>query len=382
MIDLEKQIFKQIEKANKILILFSNKNDGDALSASLALFNFLESLYKKVDIVGIKNNNNHDNGNSNLAFLPNFKKIAETLNNLRKFIVSLDIKNAKISQIKYSVEEDKLNFIISPSSGWFSAEDVSSRAGEFKYDLIITIAVPELESLGAIYDNNIEFFYKTTIINIDNSAANEDFGQINFIDLNSVTNSEIVYYLLKNYQSVKLSEGVATCILAGIIKKTKNFRSGKLSPRTLLASSELIDLGAKREDIINNLFYSKNINSLKIWGEILNNIQSIYDGGFLWSTINLETINHSHIDNDILEDIVDELISSLPEAQVFVLLVKNKEEINIKAFSLKKVDCLNLLKNYNAKGNKFLAEAKTKNEESSEKEIINNLKTLFNNTGS
>lgn len=382
MIDLEKQIFKQIEKANKILILFSNKNDGDALSASLALFNFLESLNKKVDIVGIKNNNNHDNGNSNLAFLPNFKKIAETLNNLRKFIVSLDIKNAKISQIKYSVEEDKLNFIISPSSGWFSAEDVSSRAGEFKYDLIITIAVPELESLGAIYDNNIEFFYKTTIINIDNSAANEDFGQINFIDLNSVTNSEIVYYLLKNYQSVKLSEGVATCILAGIIKKTKNFRSGKLSPRTLLASSELIDLGAKREDIINNLFYSKNINSLKIWGEILNNIQSIYDGGFLWSTINLETINHSHIDNDILEDIVDELISSLPEAQVFVLLVKNKEEINIKAFSLKKVDCLNLLKNYNAKGNKFLAEAKTKNEESSEKEIINNLKTLFNNTGS
>ena len=397
MINLEKQIFKQIEKASDILIVFLNNKDGDSLAASLALLIFLKNIGKKASIVGASGNQKESVSYKNtLNFLPFFKKIESELVNLRRFIVSLDIKNAKISQIKYSLDEDKINFIISPASGWFSAEDISSRADEFKHDLIITVGVSDLELLGEVYDKNIEFFYKTTIINIDNTAANEDFGQINFVDLNSVTNSEVVYYLLKNYDAKQISEDVSTCILAGVIKKTKNFRSGNLSPKTLLASSELIALGARREEIIKNLFYSKSISSLKLWGEVLKYLKSENSGEFLWSKIGPEYLAEFSPENESLEEIIDELISSLPKAKVFVLLTKNETQTDIKVFSLKGVDSLALLKDYNGKGNYFFAEGFLENQKESialdgdidlnqkliEEDLIKNLKNSFNKQSS
>ena len=212
MLSLEQQIFNQIEKSSNILIIFSSHQGEDALSSALALFLFLKKANYKVDIVGEKTKKI-----GSFSFLPEYSAISENLYNLRRFIVSVDISQAKVSQIKYSVDNNKLNFIISPLDGWFKPKDVSSRADQFKYDLIITIGVSELESLGEIYDKNIEFFYKTTIVNIDNQANNESFGQINFIDLNAASRAEIIFYLLKNKKEELIDEDIATCLLSGII---------------------------------------------------------------------------------------------------------------------------------------------------------------------
>lgn len=378
MIDLEKQIFKQIERAKNILIVFPEEKSGDSLSAALAFFIFLKNIKKNADIVEAKSSLTKNNyPENNLSFLPLFKKIERNIANLRSFIISLDIKNTKVSQIKYSVSDDQLNFIVSPSSGWIQAEDVSLKTGDFKYDLIITIGLSDLESLGYLYDNNVEFFYKTTIINIDNSAANEEFGQINFIDLNSLSISEIIYYLIKNQGVEKINEEVSTCLLAGIIKKTKNFKIENLNPKTLLTSSELISLGAKREEIVNNLFYSKTIDSLKIWGEILKNLNSEILGEFLWSRIKNEDIQENQLEKETLEEIIDDLISGLPKAKVFVLLIEKEEGLIIKVFSLKSSNAISLIKEFSPKGGFAFAEAFCNKKEKSESEIINIIKNNF-----
>lgn len=165
------------------------------------------------------------------------------------------------------MEGQKLNFIISPEKGWFSPEDISTSSSGFKHDLIFTIDTPDLESLGAIYDNNVEFFYKTTIINIDHQAGNEEYGQINYLDLNVVSSSEIIFNLLKQDENNPIDEDIATCLMAGIISKTKNYKSANLTPRTLLTSSKLIGLGARREEIINQLYRSRPLSVLKSWGK-------------------------------------------------------------------------------------------------------------------
>jgi nanoRNase/pAp phosphatase (c-di-AMP/oligoRNAs hydrolase) len=384
MLDSENQIFKQIEKSNNILVIFQTAPEKNSLAAALGLFLFLKNLNKTTDIVGCPNDSSAENHGEYknpatlpfLSFLPAYHNIGKELENLRRFIVSVNIKKAKVNQIKYSVDNDQLNFIISPVSGWFSPEDVSARAGEFKYDLIITLGISDLESLGKIYDNNVEFFYKTTIINIDNQADNEEFGQINFLDLNSVANAELIYYLLKNYNQKLISEDVATCLLAGIIEKTKNFKTGNLTPRTLLAGSELIDLKARREEIINYLFYSKDLSSLKLWGEILNNLQSENKGEFLWSKINAETLIGQSLDERNLTEMVDELISSLPKVKVFVVLLEAaSDETLIYAFSLKGLNASDFLVDYAGKGNSKMASGKTKQDlKTAEIETIVDLK--------
>lgn len=368
MLDLEKQIFNQIEKSKSILLIFPADGSGDAIAATLALFLFLKNSGREVDMASslILEKNNP------LSFLPNFNEIKNNLNNLRRFIVSLDISQAKVSQIKYTVENNLLNFIISPSEGWFKAEDVKSRAGEFKYDLIIALGSPDLESLGKIYDQNVEFFYKTTIINIDQQSANEEYGQINFIDLNAVALSEILFYLFKNYKPELITEDLATCLLAGIINKTKNFKTANLTPRTLLTTSQLIDLGARREEIVSKLYRSRDLNTLKLWGKILNNLKEGAAGQLIWSELRMADFLETGTTENNLGDIVDELIINVPTAKI-VALLQEKESLKTKLtiYSLKNINALDFIKDYQPTGTIKIAKVYLPlNLESAVKELI------------
>lgn len=362
MLNLEQQIFRQIERSSSILIALPTgsehqANKGDAVASSLALYLFLKKIGKRVEIVSQPTGDK----NQSTFFLPGHKDIQNSLINLRRFIVSINIGQAKIHNIKYTVDQGKLNFIISPAEGWFQSEDVSTRAGEFKYDLVLTIGTSDLESLGKIYDDNIEFFYKTTVINIDNQATNEEFGQINFLDLNAVALSEIVYYLLKNYQPQNIDENTATCLLAGIIQKTKNFKTANLTPRTLLTTSELIDRGARREEIIDHLYRARNFSSLKLWGKILNNLQTSKTGSILWSTLKQSDYPSSFNGQGELDDLIDELITNVPGTKLVAIMIEEENNTTtIRLYSLKNINALEALKNHNPSGNSRIVSATIK----------------------
>ncbi len=354
MLDLEQQIFRQLEKANSVLIIFPTDWNGDAVAAALALFLFLKQLSLNVEIVGFKDKNSKNP----LSFLPAFSQIQMDLHNLRRFIVSLDISQAKVNQIKYTIDGQKLDFIISPASGWFKPDDVSSRAGEFKYDLIVSLGSADLESLGKIYDQNVEFFYKTTIINIDCQSANEDYGQINFVDLNAVAVTEILFYLLKNYKPEWLNEDIATCLLAGIIVATRNFKTPNLTPRTLLTTSDLISLGARREEIVDHLYRSRDLIILKLWGRILNNLRSQANGQLIWSKLSALDFKETGASDEGLNDIVDELIANIPTAKLIVIFCPTeKNETKTILYSLKNLNALELLKDYEPRGTIKTAQA-------------------------
>ena len=348
MLDLEQQIFRQLEKSKNVLIVFPANRDNDAIASALALFLFLKKRGIETNIAGFKN----DDRREPLAFLTAYQDIESQLNNLRRFIVSLDISQAKVSQIKYSVDNERLNFIISPKDGWFKPEDVTTRTGEFKYDLIFTIGVSDLEALGQLYDDNVEFFYKTTIINIDRQAANEEFGQVNFIDLNAIANAEIMFYLLKNYKPEMISEDIATCLLAGIIQQTRNFKTANLTPRVLLTTSELISLGARREEIVDHLYRSRDMSSLKLWGKILSNLKAGKNDELLWSRLEPDDLKETGTALDSLSDIIDELIATVPSAKAIIIFCeKEPGKTEMLAYSLKSLNILDFTREYQTLGN-------------------------------
>ncbi|MFA5155675.1 MAG: DHH family phosphoesterase [Patescibacteria group bacterium] len=361
MLNLEQQIFRQWEKSKNILIVFANSQTAggqadraDALASALALFLFFKRLNKEVELVG----GGAAAAREPLSFLPGYSEIKNELHNLRRFVVSLNISQAKVSQIKYAVDQNRLDFIISPVAGWFKAEDVTTRAGEFKYDLIITLGLTDLETLGPVYDNEVEFFYKTTIINIDHHPANEEFGQINFVDLNAVATAEILFYLLKNYRPELIDEDIATSLLTGIIQETKNFKTANLTPRTLLTTSELITRGARREEIVDHLYRSRSLASLKLWGRLLNNLQSEKNGELLWSKLSVDDFQSSGAAIGDLGDVVDELIATVPSAKAIAILCEEKKNLTqLIIYSFKALNALEFIKEYAPRGTVKMAQA-------------------------
>lgn len=378
MLNLEQQIFKQLEKAKNVLLVFPADWNGDAVAAALAWFLLLKKLNINGEIVGFK----EKNAKNPLSFLPSFSEIKNELTNLRRFIVSLDISQTKVSQIKYAVDNDRLDFIVSPTAGWFKPEDVSSRVGEFKYDLIIACGAHDLEALGSLYDQNIEFFYKTTLINIDNQSANEEFGQINFLDLNAVTLSEIIFYLLKNYRPELIDEDLATCLLAGIIHKTRNFKTANLTPRTLLTTSQLISLGARREEIVDRLYRSRELTTLKLWGRLLNNLQIEADKQIIWSKINPADFQETGATEADVADIADELIANVPQTKLIVIFfAQENSKTKFLVYSLKNLNALEIIKDYQPHGTIKLAQAEAASSPSLIPDIITKLRAALDKIG-
>ncbi|MDD3285308.1 MAG: DHH family phosphoesterase [Patescibacteria group bacterium] len=362
MLTLEQQIFKQIDKAENILIVFNADWNGDAIASALGLFLYLKKLGKKTEIAAYLAEGDAGANKAAAAwrFLPSFEKIQSSLKNLRKFIVSLDISQATINQIKYTVDGQKLNFIISPEKGWFNPEDISTSSSGFKHDLVFVLDAPDFESLGAIYDNNVEFFYKTTVINIDHQADNEEYGQINYLDLNVVSTAEMVYSLIKQQSSESIDEDIATCLLAGIISKTKNYKSANLTPRTLLTSSKLIGLGARREEIINQLYRSRPLAVLKSWGKILNNLQTEEQGMIVWSWLEEKEEVSALVSGQLdVQEIFEEISASVTEAK-FIFIAgadPQSEGVFILIQAAKGLSATEMLQNYSPAGNARLASA-------------------------
>jgi phosphoesterase RecJ-like protein len=360
MLNEDQQIKRQIEKASHIAIILPEAADGDIFGAAVALQLFLKKADRDSEIISAQVRPDEE-PESLWSFLPNYSQIKNDLVNLRNFIVSLDIKQAKIGQIKYQLDENVLNFIISPREGWFTADNISTSASGFKYDLIITIGAPDLESLGKLYDNNIEFFYKTTIINIDHSTANEEFGQLNIVDVNMVSNAELIYNLLINYRPELLDADIATGLLAGLIYKTKNFKTANITPGTLVAVSKLIDLGARREDIINRLYRSKNFKTLKLWGQILEHLETKAEGALLWSELPASAAQNREISDDALIEIIDDLIIDLTEANLIIFfweeLGQDGPLTKIFVYSVKNINAKEVLENLKPTGSAKIAKA-------------------------
>jgi phosphoesterase RecJ-like protein len=347
MLTIEQQISEQIDKATRILITFKRDWTGDTIASALALKSWLNKKSKAVDIVAEKPTTTLP-----FSFLPGYALISHELDNIRRFIISLNLTNGAVDQVEYRLEKQTLDFIVSPKEGFFTASDISSRSSGFRYDLIITLGTPDLESLGSIYDRDTEFFFKTAIVNFDNNPANENFGQINSINVKAVAVAEIIYDLISPHKNI--DEDMATCLLAGLITATKSFKTPNITPHTLTIASNLITLGGRREEIINSLYRSRQLNVLKLWGRALTGLKESLESKLVWSTIKNSDFQETNTTLSNLTDIIDELIINMPKAEIIVILYEDNNQTKALVYSVRNLNALELTESLKGHGTRQL----------------------------
>jgi nanoRNase/pAp phosphatase (c-di-AMP/oligoRNAs hydrolase) len=370
MLTIEQQIFEQIKKAGRILIAIADTRDGDAVASAAALFLMLKKMDKPTDVAAA------DTSDKSFSFLPGTAGIKNSLNGSKQFVISVGLHDTKIDNIKYRVEDKILKFIVTPSAGQISDRDITFNTDIPKYDLIITLNISELEALGKIYEIGPDLFYNTPIINLDHSPENEDFGQINVVNLTAVATTEILFNLMAQFDRNLIDENIATCLLAGIIFATKSYKIENITPTSLLTSSELITMGARREEIVNHLYRSRPLKVLKLWGRVLARLSDGLDRKLVWAALSDADFQRTETSARDLDEIIDELIINIPNARVVVIIYETKDK-NAEAiiFCPKSLDAVELTKEWQPTGHKKMALIKiNKPLMDAEKEIIEKLK--------
>ncbi len=309
------QLEQLLQNSQYILVVFDSTSIiGDTAASALTLKHWLEKKQKKVDLVC--------DGfilPKKLSFLEGSECIRPELAHLQKFIIKVDVSKVDMDTISYDIKDGWLSVYLTPKHGSLTKNNLRTAQSTFKYDLIITIGANDLESLGSIFLNNTDLFYRTPIINIDHRATNEHFGQMNLVDLTATSAAEIIYQALQQLDSSLLNDQMATALLTGMIAATKSFKTQNVTPFSLNIASELMKLGGDREKIIRHLYQMKSLPTLKLWGQALSHL--IFDPtiGLISTSITRDDCTRSGATTEDIHGVVEELIANSPEAKIILL---------------------------------------------------------------
>ncbi len=318
MLALHEQFLHAVKRSERPLFLLRELAQADEYAAAFGLAAVLKKLGKTPEIVCAGGR-----PPDSLQFLKTSQPVKGDLVNLRALSLNVNISKAKVEELSYNVVGDELRIHITPKNGFWTQDDVKVATSAYRYDLIITIGAPDLKSLGSVFTHYADFLYNTPIINIDHSAGNEHYGQTNLVDAGATSVSEVAHDLVKNVDEGLFDIDIATSFLTGMIAKTKSFRTPNVAPKTLNAASSLMGMGAKREEIVERLFRTRSVETLRLWGRALARLKADQKAGLVWTLLTRQDFANAGANEDSLSDIVSELVTTAPDAKVVAIFYEH-----------------------------------------------------------
>lgn len=245
------EVVAELRKRSTFVMVSHVKPDGDTLGAGLALGIALKRLGKRVYYF------QQDPVPRNLRFLPDAQFVSREL------------------------PEDL------PADALWTFGDMSStsRAGEF---------LPKIE--------------RANILDIDHHLGNEHFGALNYVLASECSTGSCVMHLLRGL-GVEIDADIATCLLTTIMTDTGAFMHSNTTPEVLRLSAELMDRGANKELITEEIFANKRLAAIKLLGKSLSEATLEADGRYIWSYVDDAMLRACHADGEDTEEIVNHLRS-------------------------------------------------------------------------
>ncbi len=257
-----------INDATRILIISHRNPDPDTIGSNLALFNWLETIGKKPQSV------------------------------------CKDMIPGTCSFLKRSE-----NYLTT-----FDYED---------YDLIITVDTSSPEQFGF----NGELLEKivsgpTPLIIIDHHKTNRTCGKVNIINDKAASTTLIIHSLFRIFD-VRVTPAIATCLLSGLYGDTGSFMHSNTDSESMEIAAELIQKGADHTRIVKNLFKTRPLEQLYLWGKIFSEA-AMTDKDIVVAAVQDKDYERLHTDPQSLNGVIDYL-NSVKDSKISALLTEDNK---------------------------------------------------------
>lgn len=264
------QIIDKINSVNKILLNCHHNPDADSVGSALAMNRYLRSLGKETKILS------PSKLSKNLEFLLHHDEVIE----------EIDFNNFKF--------DDWELFITNDSSSW------SRVSGSHE------IEQPDIE-----------------FIVIDHHQTNQKYGSINLIIADEAANAQIIYKFMKDL-GVETTPELAEPLLAGIIGDTGAFRFPEADEETFRIASELMKYASKNE-IIFNLYQSFAESHVKVWKEVMHNLEIDKEKKFVYSFVDNDIMHANNYPDNAKAEISDMIFQSIEGTKFGMVGAQAKE---------------------------------------------------------
>ena len=296
--EIHKQIWDKIQKADNILLVAHVNPDGDALGSELSLYPILKKLGKKVTVF-----NATKPLPDYLDFLPNFNKVTDKL----------------------------------PK----------------KIDLTVSFDCGSFDRLGL--DEKPSF-----LINIDHHVSNTNYGDINLIEPDHASTSQVIYDVLKA-NNIEIPTDTAVCIYTALVTDTGSFQYESVNDKVFECAAEMVRCGVKPDYVAKMLFQRDRLSRLRLLAKAYETIEMCCDGKVAFVEVTKEMMEITGAIKDDTDTIVNSVRAIAP-VEVACMLREDDEGIKISLRSKNFADVSKIAVKYGGGGHIRAAGATLKGE--------------------
>ncbi|MEK9147926.1 MAG: hypothetical protein AAB650_00640, partial [Patescibacteria group bacterium] len=209
---------------------------------------------------------------------------------LRDLIISFDVTRSPIRELKYERDQNRLNIILSPTKSHLSKEDIEFRSGPLRYDLVITLGVPNLETASSSLSRVPELLHEKPVVNIDDHPANTGYGEFNLAASprghdGPATLPELIDRLLAALKVPSDDLETATALLCSLYASTHGFRPAKTTANALVLAARLMRCGGDLPRAARALNYGRSLEEARLAGRAMARSRWDEESLTLWSLL-------------------------------------------------------------------------------------------------
>jgi phosphoesterase RecJ-like protein len=149
---------------------------------------------------------------------------------------------------------------------------------------------------------------RENMLNIDHHLANARFAKLNYILETEASTGTCVLRILRA-MGIRITPDIATCILTTVMTDTGAFMHTNTTADVLRMSAELIELGADKPLITQEIFANKRFAAIKLVGAALAAARLEEDGRYCWTVVDEPMLAACDADGEDTEEIVQHLRS-------------------------------------------------------------------------
>ena len=145
-------------------------------------------------------------------------------------------------------------------------------------DAVVIVDCAEPKQTG-LHESHPDLFDGTyPCINIDHHPSNPLYGTANFVYSEAASACEIVVALADALKWT-IDGDIATCLLTGVYTDTGGLLHSNTTTSVYRTVARLLRAGARRQEIVDAVFRTAKLSTLKLWGRVLEKISLTDEGG-------------------------------------------------------------------------------------------------------
>lgn len=137
-------------------------------------------------------------------------------------------------------------------------------------------AEPKLTELHESHPQLFDGTYRSLMI--DHHYSNPRYGTVNILVPEASSACQIVAAVAEQ-MGWTLGSDVATCLLTGIFTDTGGLLHSNVSPDVYRTVAQLSRAGGRRQQVVNGVFRTGKLSTLRLWGRVLEKIMLTDEGG-------------------------------------------------------------------------------------------------------